>query len=199
MCWGGTGGLHFAHEDRHRVRGLRGCSHLLHHRIPGEFVVAGGGCRNRKCGSMNYLMLSICSPKRWGHHRERACWLPGYSAQMTVLYFCLPWIRALFATFWLGLHKGNLMVLWDTVVQSGWPTWQPQIRSPLSITRQSWLKHNTRHFSGEQRRWFHTAALAPAVMMSKTQTTTSSKPASPRGAVYSRHTLVWRRISKKQE
>lgn len=40
--------------------GYWGCSYLLHRLISGEFVVAGGGCRSRKCESMNYLMLSKC-------------------------------------------------------------------------------------------------------------------------------------------
>lgn len=47
---------------RGRDGGLQGCSHLLHHPTPGDFVVAGGGCRNRKCESMNYLTLSKGRP-----------------------------------------------------------------------------------------------------------------------------------------
>lgn len=43
---------------RHRAGGRWGCSYLLHHLTSGEFVGAGDDCRNRKCETVNYLIVT---------------------------------------------------------------------------------------------------------------------------------------------
>lgn len=65
--------------------GLQGCSYLLHHRIPGEFVVAAGGCRNRKRENIHYWILSKWSPMVRSSEGGRE-FAPGYFALMMGLF-----------------------------------------------------------------------------------------------------------------
>lgn len=89
---------------RHKEWGLQGCSYLLHHLIPGEFVVADGGCRNRKYESMNYLMLSnpiltVIIGSEW------VSWLLDFSLMMGLFLFFLMIGSMLvqFPTVWVRL------------------------------------------------------------------------------------------------
>lgn len=111
--------------------GLRGCSYLLHHLIPGEFVVVGGGCEKQEVWEYELFNAFKSGVQWWGHHREWVSWLLSYFALMVGLFFVLSFSHgrhdvcsvcsSLTGLQNSGLCQKALMVLWDSVVLSRWP------------------------------------------------------------------------------